>query len=126
MPSDNETESGSSGNGGPRAQQQQQRSAPSGTNLVGATTQGGVTVKTIADAVFTQQSQWQLGDQSRCRNWEQGHRRNWDVSSDATKWQDMPKMDDEDLLAMLPLSLRKIVEQNTGMYEPAFQGHGLN
>ncbi|OWA52685.1 hypothetical protein BV898_17131 [Hypsibius exemplaris] len=58
MPSDNETESGSSGNGGRAQQQQQQRSAPSvAPTSSAATTQGGVTVKTIADAVVTQQSQ---------------------------------------------------------------------
>ncbi|OQV23406.1 hypothetical protein BV898_02850 [Hypsibius exemplaris] len=108
MPSDNETDSGSSGNGG-HAQQQQKAAfgTVSGTNLVGRHNTRGVTVKTIADAVVTQQNQMAIRDQSRCRNL--GTRtpkngmflRRYKMAGHAQKWTD------EDLLAMLPLSLEE-------------------
>ncbi|OWA55198.1 hypothetical protein BV898_19586 [Hypsibius exemplaris] len=106
MPSDNETESGSSGNGG-RAQQQ--RSAPSvAPTSSAATTQGESQSKQSRTRWLPSKVRWQLGDQSRCRNLGTRTPKKLGCFSDATKWQDMPRnVTDEDLLAMLPLSLEE-------------------
>ncbi|OWA50125.1 hypothetical protein BV898_14650 [Hypsibius exemplaris] len=64
MPSDNETDSGSSGNGGRAQQQQQQRSAPSAApTSSAATTQGESTVKQSRTRWLPSKVRWQLGDQ---------------------------------------------------------------
>ncbi|OWA55372.1 hypothetical protein BV898_19756, partial [Hypsibius exemplaris] len=95
-------------NGGRAQQQQQQRSAPSvAPTSSAATTQGESTVKTIADAVVNQQSQMAIRDQSRCRNLGTRTPKNWDVSPTLRNAGHAQKWTDEDLLAMLPLSLEE-------------------
>ncbi|OQV17364.1 hypothetical protein BV898_08469 [Hypsibius exemplaris] len=104
MPSDNETESGSSGTADARSssnssvrhrQWHQPRRPP--------TTQGESRSKQSRTRWLPSKVRWQLGDQSRCRNLGTRTPKNWDVlrryemAGHAQKWTD------EDLLAMLPL-----------------------
>ncbi|OWA50358.1 hypothetical protein BV898_14877 [Hypsibius exemplaris] len=109
MPSDNEKNNGSSGNGGRAQQRQQQRFAPPlASTSTAATTQGGVTVKTIADAVVIQQSQMAIrGPVIMPKFGNKGTEeigmflRRFKMAGHAQKWTD------EDLLAMLRLSLEE-------------------
>ncbi|OQV11543.1 hypothetical protein BV898_14120 [Hypsibius exemplaris] len=94
MPSDNETDSGSSGNGGRAQQRQLQRPAP--------------------PLASTSTGRYNPGESRSKHN----RRRGGYQQRHAKKWTD------EDLLAMLPLSLEEGSGAEYLVYGPSFQGPG--